>query len=111
MSWLRIDDEGPVRVVTLDRPERKNAIPVTGWAELEDVFRDFEGSDARVLIVTGSGGDFCAGADLDESRLGETPPVPERYTRMKTVGAAATALNRLTKPTIAAVDGVAVGPV
>ena len=109
MSWLRIDDEGPVRVVTLDRPERKNAIPVTGWAELEDVFRDFEGSDARVLIVTGSGGDFCAGADLDESRLGETPPVPERYTRMKTVGAAATALHRLTKPTIAAVDGVAVG--
>lgn len=109
MSWLRIDDEGPVRVVTLDRPERKNAIPVTGWAELEGVFRDFEGSDARALIVTGSGGDFCAGADLDESRLGETPPVPERYTRMKTVGAAATALHRLTKPTIAAVDGVAVG--
>lgn len=108
MSWLRVTDDGPVRILTLDRPERKNAISVEGWADLERAFRDFEDSNARVLVVTGAGGEFCAGADLDETRL-EPKSVPERYTRMKTVGAAAMALHRLTKPTIAAVDGVAVG--
>lgn len=109
MPWLRTSDDGPVRVLTLDRPERKNAVHADGWPELQDAFQAFEDSDSRVLVVTGAGGDFCAGADLDESRLGETPSVSERYARMKMVGHAATALHRLTKPTIAAVDGVAVG--
>ncbi|HEX6947084.1 MAG TPA: enoyl-CoA hydratase-related protein [Acidimicrobiia bacterium] len=109
MAWLRTTDDGPVRVLTIDRPERKNAIPVSGWTVLERAFHDFEESGSRILIVTGAGGDFCAGADVDDSRLGAPPPVADRYARLKAVGAAATALHRLTKPTIAAVDGVAVG--
>jgi enoyl-CoA hydratase/carnithine racemase len=109
MSWLRVEDRDLVRVLTIDRPERKNAIPGDGWARMVESFGEFEESEQRVLIVTGAGGDFCAGADLDESRLGETPSVPERHLRMKQVGAAAMTLHRLTKPVIAAVDGVAVG--
>lgn len=109
MSWLRCEDESAVRWLTIDRPERKNAIPFDGWADLRDAFADFERSDARVLILTGAGGDFCAGADLDQTRAADMVSVADRHARMKIVAQAATALYRSTKPTIAAVDGVAVG--
>lgn len=109
MSWLRSRDEGPVRWLTIDRTERKNAIPFKGWSELTEAFRQFESSPARVLVVRGEGGDFCAGADLDPSDRKEMPSLADRHLRMKVVGDAATALHRVTKPTVAAVDGVAVG--
>jgi 2-(1,2-epoxy-1,2-dihydrophenyl)acetyl-CoA isomerase len=109
VSWLITENTGPIRRLVINRPERKNAIPFDGWPELRDAFADFEASDARVLIVTGAGGEFCAGADLDPSRIGEVQGVTGRHRRMKMVGEAATALHRTTKPTIAAVDGVAVG--
>ncbi|HLF61919.1 MAG TPA: enoyl-CoA hydratase/isomerase family protein [Acidimicrobiia bacterium] len=109
MTWLSVDDRGPVRWLTIDRPERKNAIPFDGWVELRTAFEEFEASEPRILVVTGAGGEFCAGADLDPSRLDELKSVSDRHQRMKEIGSAALALHRLTKPTIAAVDGVAVG--
>jgi 2-(1,2-epoxy-1,2-dihydrophenyl)acetyl-CoA isomerase len=109
VTWLLTEDRGQVRWLTIDRPERKNAVPFDGWADLRAAFEDFEGSDQRVLVVTGSGGEFCAGADLDPSRLDRIQTVAGRHARMKEVGSAAMSLHRLTKPTIAAVDGVAVG--
>ena len=65
MTWLRTEDEGQIRWLTLDRPERKNAIPFDGFPTLRDAFVDFQRSSQRVLIVSGGGGAFCAGADLD----------------------------------------------
>lgn len=109
VTWLHVADEDEVRRITIDRPQSKNSIPADGWERLAVEFTAFERSDARVLIVTGAGGEFCAGADLDEGRSTDVPPVPERHSRMRMVGAAATALHRASKPTIAAVDGVAVG--
>ncbi len=109
MTWLSVEDRGLVRWLTIDRPERKNAIPFDGWIELRSAFEDFEGSGLRVLVITGAGGEFCAGADLDPSRLGELHSITDRHQRMKEIGSAALTLHRLTKPTIAAVDGVAVG--
>jgi 2-(1,2-epoxy-1,2-dihydrophenyl)acetyl-CoA isomerase len=109
VTWLVTEDRGPVRWLTIDRPERKNAVPFDGWGELRAAFEDFEGSEQRVLVVTGAGGEFCAGADLDPSRLDRIQTVADRHARMKEVGSAAMALHRLTKPAIAAVDGVAVG--
>jgi enoyl-CoA hydratase/carnithine racemase len=109
VSWLVTEDRGPVRWLTIDRPDRKNAIPFDGWQELKTAFDRFETSGQRVLVVTGAGGDFCAGADLDPARIDRLRSVEDRHLRMKMVGAAAFALHRLTKPTIAAVDGVAVG--
>ena len=109
MTWLLTEDRGQVRWLTIDRPERKNVVPFDGWGDLRAAFEDFESSDQRVLVVTGSGGEFCAGADLDPSRLDRIQTVAGRHARMKEVGSAAMALHRLTKPTIAAVDGVAVG--
>ncbi len=98
-----------MRWLTIDRPDRKNAIPFDGWSDLGAEFEAFEGSAQRVLVVTGAGGEFCAGADLDPSRIDRMQSVEDRHTRMKVVGNTAFALHRLTKPTIAAVDGVAVG--
>jgi 2-(1,2-epoxy-1,2-dihydrophenyl)acetyl-CoA isomerase len=109
VTWLDTDDRGPVRWLTIRRPERKNAIPFDGWPELEAAFETFQASAQRVLVVTGAGGEFCAGADLDPTRIDRLQSVEDRHARMKMVGAAAMALHRLTKPTIAAVDGVAVG--
>ncbi len=109
VSWLVVDDRDQVRWLTLDRPDRKNAIPFDGWDALLQALDEFEASEKRVLVITGSGGDFCAGADLDSTRTGDLGTVVERHQRMKLVASVAIALHRLTKPSIAAVDGVAVG--
>jgi 2-(1,2-epoxy-1,2-dihydrophenyl)acetyl-CoA isomerase len=110
MTWLKVETRGPVRWVVIDRPDRKNAIPSPeGWPVLAEAFEEFEESDDRVLVVTGAGGDFCAGADLDPERFKAGNSVTDGHRRMKVVARAAMALHRATKPTIAAVDGVAVG--
>jgi enoyl-CoA hydratase/carnithine racemase len=96
-------DEGPVRWLTMSNPARRNAIPLAEWPRLAEAFESFGESGARVLVVTGEGDDFCSGADL-AGGMASTP-----YDTMGAVGAAATALHRLAKPTIAAVDGYAVG--
>ena len=107
MNWLEVEDRDSVRTVTIARPERRNAIPPDGWADLSEVFDEFEGSAARVLVLRGKGGDFCAGADLGDEM--EVRGVVDSKRRMKLVGQAALTLHRLSKPTIAVVDGVAVG--
>jgi 2-(1,2-epoxy-1,2-dihydrophenyl)acetyl-CoA isomerase len=109
VKWLHVEDRGQVRWLSLNRPDRRNAVPMDGWADLTTAFGDFEDSSSRVLVITGDGEDFCAGADLDPSRIDEIQAVADRHRRMKVVGDAALRLHRLTKPTIAAVDGVAVG--
>lgn len=109
VTWLKVESVDSVRWLTIDRPERKNAIPADGWATLGDAFVEFEKGEDRVLVVTGAGGEFCSGADLDPERTERQASVTENHLRMKVVGRAATALHRCTKPTIAAVDGVAVG--
>lgn len=103
-------DRGRVRWLTLSNPGRKNAVPGTAWAELAAAFTDFEIAEPRVLVVRGAGEDFCSGADLNLDRLDDemtSPAVNVRY--MRGPGGVATKLHRLSKPTIAAVDGVAVG--
>jgi 2-(1,2-epoxy-1,2-dihydrophenyl)acetyl-CoA isomerase len=104
--WFDVDDRGPIRWLTFNRPERKNAIPFDGWAPLGEAFLEFEESSSRVLVLTGAGGNFCAGADLGS--ISTTGP-GDVHRRMKLVADTATALHRLTKPVIAAVDGAAVG--
>jgi len=109
VTWLLTNDDGEIRWLTFDRPERKNAIPFDGFEALRDVFVEFDRSDQRVLIIQGNGGAFCAGADLDPEARGEMVSASFRHQRMKIIDEAATALHRLTKPTIAAVEGYAVG--
>jgi 2-(1,2-epoxy-1,2-dihydrophenyl)acetyl-CoA isomerase len=111
-GFVQLTDDGPVRTLTLTNPHRKNAVPSDEWEVLAEAFSGFERSPQRVLIVTGSGNDFCAGADLNPSAMprgGTVPSAAENLATMAAPGDAATVLHRLSKPTIAAVDGVAVG--
>ncbi len=102
-----VRDEGPVRWLVIDNPSRRNAIPFGQWQHLAGHFREFDASDQRVLVVTGAGGDFCSGADLGASF---TPgSVAAGYDAVGHVSDAAAALHAVSKPTLAAVDGVAVG--
>jgi 2-(1,2-epoxy-1,2-dihydrophenyl)acetyl-CoA isomerase len=107
--FVLVTDTGPVRWITLNRPDRKNAVPLEGWAELADAFDDFASSVQRVVVLRGAGEDFCAGADLHFDTVDElrSPAVGRAY--MRAPGRAVTALYRLAKPSLAAVDGVAAG--
>ena len=109
VMWLEIEDQGPLRWLWLNRPHRRNAVPPQGWGDLRQAFEAFEGSAQRVLVISGRGGDFCSGADLDPSAGPRYRGVVNSQNRMKMVGQAAVVLHRLSKPTVAAVDGVAVG--
>jgi 2-(1,2-epoxy-1,2-dihydrophenyl)acetyl-CoA isomerase len=97
--------EGAVVTLTLNQPRRKNAITLAGWRALRDTLREVAVSDARVAVVTGAAQDFCAGADLSEDSGERRPPLVD----MTEINEACLALHRLPIPTIARVDGVAVG--
>jgi 2-(1,2-epoxy-1,2-dihydrophenyl)acetyl-CoA isomerase len=105
---LHIHDEGPVRRLTIDNPGRRNAVPSEAWDRLEELLDEFERSRQRALVITGAGEDFCSGADLGGD-LAAAATAVDRLEGMRRVGRAARALHRLSKPTVAAVDGVAVG--
>jgi len=97
--------DGPVAVVTIHRPERRNAVDGTTARALYDAFRRFDADEAAsVAVLTGEGGNFCAGADLKGVASGEGNPV-ERTGDMGPMGP--TRL-QLSKPVIAAVEGYAV---
>jgi enoyl-CoA hydratase len=102
---VRMETIGPVLVVTIDRPEVRNAVDAPTANALVDVFRAFD-TDSRALaaVLTGADGTFCAGADLKAISQGtgnrvDAPPAngPLGVTRMV-----------LGKPVIAAVEGFAV---
>jgi enoyl-CoA hydratase/carnithine racemase len=110
MSEISFTVEDRVGVLTLNRPERKNAFTfamIETWAQiLRDVHSD---STLRAIVLTGAGGAFCSGVDLDDfSRLGLNPLDRKRQLTDQ-VHQVALAMERLDKPVIAAVDGVAVG--
>jgi enoyl-CoA hydratase len=101
---VHTDRDGPVVVVTIDRPEVRNAVDAPTAAGLADAFRAFDADDdAAVAILTGAGGTFCAGADLKAmgerhgNRVTADGDGPMGPTRMLTH-----------KPVLAAVEGYAV---
>jgi len=95
-----------VVTLTLNRPERKNAMNAAMFNELLAVFREVDASTSdRVLVITGAGDAFCSGADLGD-RGSDTRPA---LARLHWVADIALALHRIPKPVIAKVNGVAVG--
>jgi 2-(1,2-epoxy-1,2-dihydrophenyl)acetyl-CoA isomerase len=113
MAAIRVERNAGLVTLTLDRPEKKNAIDAETWVELDRVLAEVavEASD-RALMLTGAGGNFSAGADLSGGGkgLGLTGrPLQPIVQEMRTVGEIIMRLHRLPKPTLAKVDGVAVG--
>ena len=106
-GMFEVLDTGAVRRLVISNPGRRNAVPSGQWGRLAELFAEFEASDQRVLLVTGAGGDFCSGADMGSDFV--PGAVVDGYTMVDRVSAAALALHRITKPTVAAVDGVAAG--
>ncbi|MFI5054004.1 MAG: enoyl-CoA hydratase/isomerase family protein [Acidimicrobiia bacterium] len=100
--------EGVVRL-TLNRPERLNAVTSDMWDELTEVFSEVTyRSEDRVLVITGAGKGFCSGADLSTGG-GGARSVGRAFEGMRKLGRCAVMLHDIPKPTIAAVNGVAVG--
>ncbi len=96
--------QGPVTVVAINRPHRRNAVDGSTAKLLLQAFEAFDGDDgARVAVLTGAGGTFCAGADLKAFSEGEPRPVREE-------GRGPMGPTRLvtSKPVLAAVEGYAV---
>ena len=97
---VRVEQDGPVTTVTIDRPEVRNAVDRATAEALVEAFRVFDGDASQsVAVLTGAGGTFCAGADLKamDNRVEADGDGPMGPTRL-----------RLSKPVIAAVEGYAV---
>ena len=105
-QW-RVD--GKVGVVTLNRPERKNPLTFESYAELRDFFRN-PPKEAKSIVITGAGGNFCSGGDVHEI-IGPltkmAPPQLLEFTRM--TGDLVKAMRHCPQPLIAAVEGVCAG--
>jgi enoyl-CoA hydratase len=96
--------DGPVTIVTITRPERRNAVDSLCAEQLLATFLDFERSESQsVAILTGAEGTFCAGADLKALSEGDRRPIPDDGP-----GPMGPTRLTLTKPVIAAVEGFAV---
>lgn len=108
METIEVSRASGIVTVTLNRPAKKNAANAQMWNELLDTFRAIaSNAEDRVVVLTGAGGEFCAGADLTGGGTGA--PGQHQLAQMRHVGDVALALHRLPIPVIAKVRGVAVG--
>ena len=103
MKDITIEHDDDITIVTMDRPERHNAVDGPMAAELADAFRAFDASEYRVAVLAGNGPSFCAGANLKAvgtpagNRISGSGDGPMGVSRME-----------LRKPVIAAIHGYAV---
>ena len=94
-----VERRGPVTIITLNRPERRNAVDLATAELLERVVDHFEADpEARVAVITGAGGSFCAGMDLKAAAAGE-------FAMTERGGPLGITARPLSKPLIAAVEG------
>lgn len=104
---IRVEKQQNIAIVTLDRPQTKNAITNEMRGELYTAFEDLAlDHEVRAIILTGAGGDFCSGMDVGGMGRGG---VTGSMDRMHTLNRIARAIYSIKKPTIAAVPGICVG--
>lgn len=102
-SPLRVEERGRALILTMDRPQAKNAMSLALAEELARAFDMFDSTPSlSVCVITGAGGTFCAGMDLKGFARGKIPVVPSR-------GFAGMVERPPHKPVIAAVEGYALG--
>src|SRR3954454_15547738 len=115
MGFVRLErPRGGVALVTLDRPERMNAMAFDVMVPLRDALREVSAdNDVRVVVLTGAGSAFCSGADLEDP--GRVPGIegltlPTIAMRsMELLDEVVMAIRRMHQPVIAAVNGPAIG--
>jgi enoyl-CoA hydratase/carnithine racemase len=108
---FRLRREGPVAVISLDRPERKNPLTFESYAELRDTFRAFpEAEDVKAVVFAPNGGNFSSGGDVHDI-IGPLVAMDMKaqlaFTRL--TGDLVRAMLHCGRPVIAAIDGVCVG--
>ena len=117
---IRVEREGGVTTVTLDSPEVKNACSGDMWVALGQIFRDASYDGTRCILLTGAGGNFCAGADLSGASgglgggggVGAGEPAPGNSSNlhgMRVLGETVLAIHNTPVPVVAKVDGICVG--
>jgi len=110
MSGIEIERQGPVGLVTMNRPERHNAFDDALIAELTDAFRSMEAEDGiRVVVLSGAGKSFSAGADLNWMKRMAGFSMDENRRDAMGLGALMRTIAHLRKPTVARVQGPAYG--
>ncbi|UTL88839.1 enoyl-CoA hydratase/isomerase family protein [Pseudomonas fluorescens] len=109
-SSLLTQVEAGVAWITLNRPEQRNALDIPTLKKLHATLEAYNVDPAvRVVVLTGTGRSFCAGADLAEWAEAEARGALETYGWTETAHALMHCLHNLDKPTIAAINGTAVG--
>ena len=105
---ILIAEESWVRTITLNRPERRNAMTPEMQVELIAAFEQASASDCRVVVLAGAGESFCSGLDLSVLRAAKDKIAAEHREDAMRVAKLFRTLYELPKPTIAAVQGAAV---
>jgi 2-(1,2-epoxy-1,2-dihydrophenyl)acetyl-CoA isomerase len=106
---VRMEQADSIATLTLNRPEARNALDLAMREELESALRVLEGdAEVRVLVVRGAGEHFCAGGDVKFMQA-RRMSAAEGEQRVAAMNRAILALARFRTPTIAMVDGYAVG--
>ncbi|TPX32991.1 hypothetical protein SmJEL517_g03969 [Synchytrium microbalum] len=111
MSQVKTTKDGPVFIITINRPEVRNAVDRITAALLVKAFRAFEADDsAKVAILYGNNGNFCAGADLKAvlERPQDGPQMNASLENWELQGPMGPSRMRLAKPVLAAIEGFAV---
>jgi methylglutaconyl-CoA hydratase len=107
---IRTDIAGEVATITLDRPEVKNAFNDVMLDELFDAYATFEDDPTvRVVVITGTGNSFCAGADLNYMKNTINYTFEENIADGMKISNVMERIHRLTKPTVGRVNGYAIG--
>ena len=108
MTDLLIQDRGPVRVLTLNRPSKRNAMNSALTSALLEALRAAdEDGDVRCVVLTGAGPAFCAGADLAEMKETQDPKGVDR--RADLTMQLHLAFSKMSTPVVTAINGAAMG--
>jgi methylglutaconyl-CoA hydratase len=106
MSNLLIEDKGAVRIMTLNRPEKRNALNTELVAALKAALREADDADSlRAIVIRGAGKDFCSGADLESLRIISKSSYEENLEDARSLAELFGIIRRLKIPVIAAVHG------
>src|SRR4051812_6343327 len=105
---LLIEDKGTVRIITLNRPEKRNALDTALTRDLLEALRTADAEEGmHCVVLTGAGQGFCAGADLAEFKGLKDPKAAE--TRAELTMQLHLSFSKISKPVVTAINGAAMG--